>query len=212
MENDLISKKELLELTGISYGQLYRWKRKKLIPEEWFIKKSSFTGQETFFPKKKILLRIEKIKSLKEDLPLDKLAEKLISNPIDLNITKDELIRRNIVTRQSIKIFNDIIGETNEFNFKNILFVKILDKLLSSALVSLEEAKLSINTLKENYNKLQNVNFHMLIIRKLGITNCILVSNLHTVYLDSASNLVCKIGIHEIISELKEYNMESDKK
>ena len=58
----------------------------------------------------------------------------------------------------------------------------------------------------------KQMNFHMLIIRKLGITNCILVSNLHTVYLDSASNLVCKIGIHEIISELKEYNMESDKK
>lgn len=28
MDRDYISKKELLELTGISYGQLYRWKRK----------------------------------------------------------------------------------------------------------------------------------------------------------------------------------------
>lgn len=208
MENNLISKKELLELTGISYGQLYRWKRKKLIPEEWFIKKSSFTGQETFFPKKKVLLRIEKIKSLKEDLPLDKLAEKLISNPIDLNITKDELIKRNIVTQQSIKIFNDIIGETNEFNFENILLVKILDKLLNSALVSLDEAKLSINTLKENYNKLQNVNFYMLIIRKLGITSCILISDFKNIYLDLSSKLILNIGIYEIISELKEYNLE----
>lgn len=49
MEEDLISKKELLDETGISYGQLYRWKRKQLIPEEWFIRKSTFTGQETFF-------------------------------------------------------------------------------------------------------------------------------------------------------------------
>ncbi|MCL2486473.1 MAG: YhbD family protein, partial [Oscillospiraceae bacterium] len=32
----LISKKDLLEFTGISYGQLYRWKREGLIPEEWF--------------------------------------------------------------------------------------------------------------------------------------------------------------------------------
>ena len=31
MEEKLISKKDLLELTGISYGQLYRWKRKKII-------------------------------------------------------------------------------------------------------------------------------------------------------------------------------------
>lgn len=49
MEEQLISKKELLERTSISYGQLYRWKRKNLIPEEWFIRKSTFTGQETFF-------------------------------------------------------------------------------------------------------------------------------------------------------------------
>ena len=34
----LISKKDLLAETGISYGQLYRWKREQLIPEEWFIK------------------------------------------------------------------------------------------------------------------------------------------------------------------------------
>lgn len=42
---NLISKRELLENTGISYGQLYRWKREGLIPEEWFIKRASFTGQ-----------------------------------------------------------------------------------------------------------------------------------------------------------------------
>lgn len=56
MEEDLISKKELLELTGISYGQLYRWKRKQLIPEEWFIRKSVFTGQETFFQRNGFLV------------------------------------------------------------------------------------------------------------------------------------------------------------
>ncbi len=53
IEQELISKKELLELTGISYGQLYRWKRKNLIPEDWFIRKSTFTGQETFFSEEK---------------------------------------------------------------------------------------------------------------------------------------------------------------
>lgn len=208
MEDDVISKKELLKLTGISYGQLYRWKRKKLIPEEWFIKKSSFTGQETFFPKKKILLRIEKIKSLKEDLPLDKLAQKLTSNPININIAKDELIKRNIVTKQSVKVFNDIFGEVKEFSFENMVLVKIFDKLLNSALVSVDEAKLSINTLKENYNKLKNVNFYMLIIRKLGVTSCILIPDFKNIYLDLSSKLVFNIGIHEIISELKEYNLE----
>ena len=65
MSEELISKKDLLELMNISYGQLYRWKRKKLIPEEWFIKKSVVTGQETFFPKDRIIERINKIIELK---------------------------------------------------------------------------------------------------------------------------------------------------
>ena len=56
---NLISKKDLLAVTGISYGQLYRWKRQRLIPEEWFIKKASYTGQETFFPRESIISRVE---------------------------------------------------------------------------------------------------------------------------------------------------------
>ena len=58
---EFISKKELLDLTNISYGQLYRWKRMNIIPEDWFIKKSSVTGQETYFRRAKILERIELI-------------------------------------------------------------------------------------------------------------------------------------------------------
>ena len=83
MDTDkLISKKDVLRTTGISYGQLYRWKRKGLIPEDWFIRRATFTGQETFFPRDKILTRIEQIKRMKEVHPLDDLAA-LITHKID---------------------------------------------------------------------------------------------------------------------------------
>lgn len=71
----LISKKELLERYNISYGALYRWKRKGLIPDEWFIKKATVTGQETFFPEKLVCERVELIISKKEDVLLDELAK-----------------------------------------------------------------------------------------------------------------------------------------
>ncbi len=51
---DWISKRELLEATNISYGQLYRWKREKLIPDSWFVKRSAFTGQETYLPRRAV--------------------------------------------------------------------------------------------------------------------------------------------------------------
>ena len=73
----LISKKELLEKYNISYGALYRWKRKGLIPDEWFIKKSTVTGQETFFPEKLVCERIELILTKKEDVLLDELAKEI---------------------------------------------------------------------------------------------------------------------------------------
>ena len=60
---DLISKKEVLEQYGISYGALYRWKRMGLIPEAWFIRKSTTTGQETFFRRDQICPRLELILS-----------------------------------------------------------------------------------------------------------------------------------------------------
>ena len=80
MEQELLSKKELLERYGISYGALYRWKRKGLIPEDWFIKKSTVTGQETFFPKTQICERVELILGQKEDVTLDELAGQINQN------------------------------------------------------------------------------------------------------------------------------------
>ena len=80
MEQELISKKELLERYGISYGALYRWKRKGLIPEDWFIKKATVTGQETFFPKTLICERVEMIMGQKDDLSLDELAVQINQN------------------------------------------------------------------------------------------------------------------------------------
>ncbi|MBQ5833122.1 MAG: DUF4004 family protein, partial [Selenomonadales bacterium] len=61
---------------SISYGALYRWKRKGLIPEEWFIKKSTVTGQETFFPRALVCERVELIQSHKDEISLDELSSK----------------------------------------------------------------------------------------------------------------------------------------
>lgn len=86
MEDDnLISKKDVLEEMGISYGQLYRWKRKGLIPEAWFVRRSTFTGQETFFLRDQILERVRRIKDMKSGHALDDLAG-LISEQVNAKL------------------------------------------------------------------------------------------------------------------------------
>lgn len=110
-DENLISKKQLLEKYSISYGALYRWKRKGLIPEDWFIKKSTATGQETFFPKDLIAERVEMIIEKKEDVLLDELAEK---------ISGEEENREKIV-------IDTVFGEKTFF-LKDVRSIKFVDK------------------------------------------------------------------------------------
>ena len=74
---DEISKKDLLVETGISYGQLYRWKREGLIPEEWFVKRAAFTGQETWFPRERILERVGMILEMKDEQSLEEIRRQI---------------------------------------------------------------------------------------------------------------------------------------
>lgn len=108
-----ISKKELLEKTGISYGQLYRWKRQKLIPEEWFLKQSSYTGQETFFPKKLILDRISAILQKKDQYSLDELAELFSPEYTELEITVEQVQEMKLLDTQLTAEIIHTIGQTS---------------------------------------------------------------------------------------------------
>ncbi|MGB7968517.1 MAG: YhbD family protein [Methanobacterium sp.] len=203
MEKDLISKKELLEMTGISYGQLYRWKRKNLLPEEWFIKKSTFTGQGTFFPKDKILDRIKKIKSRKEDTSLDDLAIMFASTFINGILEKDHLVERNIVTEVTIDFYINERGEMEKFSFEKMFYLYILDKLFESGKINLEEGKVVLKLLEEQYPKFKGNEGQLLFIRKLGISSCCLISNTCEIYFENDIKIIEKLSLSDLTEELK---------
>jgi hypothetical protein len=203
MEEELISKKELLETTNVSYGQLYRWKRKNLIPEEWFIKKSSYTGQETYFPRKKILDRIDKIVNMKEDVSLDDLALMFSPQLADVFLSEDELLKKNIVTQQTLTMYKNIYGEINTFSFEKILYISLLEKSLASGNVSLDEGKLIIETLEENHKLLEGKNCEMIFLRKFGMALCFLISVPNEIYIDKGAKIILRINISQCIEELK---------
>lgn len=203
MDENLISKKELLEITGISYGALYRWKRKNLIPEEWFIKKSTFTGQETFFPRDKILDRIAKIQSMKEDLSLDDLAGIFSPNLEAMHLSKDEMIERSIVNKSTMDFLVRLYGNIEIFSFEKILYARILNKALQSGSVSLEEGKLLLETLEEHYKKYEGRSCELVFLRKMGISSCFLISSPCEFYFETGTSIVFKVNIASCIEELK---------
>lgn len=109
MDEKLLSKKELLAKYGISYGALYRWKRMGLIPEDWFIKKVTVTGQETFFPEELICCRVELIRNKKDRISLEELARELSGD-----------------AKKDIYLYLDTVYGEKKFKFSDIRQVRIL--------------------------------------------------------------------------------------
>lgn len=201
MDRDLISKKELLELTGISYGQLYRWKRKNLIPEEWFIRKSTFTGQETFFPKDQILSRVEKIQQMKENLSLDDLADMFSPNLTETTFRKDDLLQRNIVSDEVMNFYIEQTGNAETFPFEKVLILYILENGLRSGEINLDEAKIVLQVLTDHYSK-KNMG-QLIFIRKLGMSTCFLCSSESELYFENNVRVVFRLNLAKVIEELK---------
>lgn len=203
MEEDLISKKDLLELTGISYGQLYRWKRKNLIPEDWFIRKSTFTGQETFFPKGRILARIDKIKNMKDDLSLDELADMFSPIPMEATFTKKEMLERNIVSKVSLELFIQETGDMEIFPFEKALFAFILEKLLQTGEISLDEGRNLLRVSNEHYRKFEGKNCELIFTRKMGVSAFMLHQLPGELYFESGVKVVVRLNMASCIEELK---------
>lgn len=124
----LISKRELLDETGISYGQLYRWKREGLIPEEWFIKQSAFTGQETFFPRDLILKRIKAIQDLKDKYTLEEVAKLLSPEVPSKGFAFDDLESINEISKEILYALKSDIEEDN------VLYIHVLLLIIITAL------------------------------------------------------------------------------
>jgi DNA-binding transcriptional MerR regulator len=203
MSEELISKKDLLELAGISYGQLYRWKRKDLIPEEWFIRKSTFTGQETFFPKEKILERINKIQTMKENLSLDELADMFSPNISDLQLDKDELVKRNIVSSSVMNFYLENEKGNQTFSINRMLEVFVLEKLLQSGEINLDEGKMLLQVLKEHAATIKQKSCEVVITRKLGVSSCLLLINSEAVHFDQGTKVVVQLSLMSCMEEIK---------
>jgi hypothetical protein len=182
---------------------LYRWKRKNLIPEEWFIKKSTYTGQETFFPKERILDRIEKINHMKGDISLDDLANMLSPNLSELMLKSKDLIKLGIISKNTLDFYIKERGKDKELNFEKILFLSILDNLFDSGKINFNEGKLILNLLEEFYPKYKGKNCELLFLRKLGISSCCLVSNHNMINFENSMKLVENLNLTDLIEELK---------
>lgn len=201
MEEQL-SKKDLLKLTGISYGQLYRWKREKLIPEDWFHKQSSITGQETYFPKDAILKRVQRILELKDQYSLEEMAEMFSPEFVNRLFGEDELDQFSELDLELCAQCMDVL-EKDVFSFREILLMCALCDMARSVTLSDEETSTII---QETLQCLTNIS---------ALDHTFALLKVHDVYVicfyqtkampsfDRRISLVYQIELQELSNQLK---------
>ncbi len=200
MDEDLISKKELLMLTGVSYGALYRWKRKALIPEEWFIKKTVFTGQETFFPKAKILERIAKIQEMKEELSLDDLAQTFSGAPPAQRFSPNEMAESRLISDAVLRLRD--VKPDEKIDFYGGLYLYICNKLLVDGMCGLSEAESILTLLLKDFKQFATPP-RLIVNRKLGVTFAMLIPEKVQVANDDEVRNIVALSLERIWEELK---------
>lgn len=167
---NLVSKQDLLKEKNISYGQLYRWKRMGLIPENWFKNMPTKTGQETFFEKDQIYKRIDKIGFLRKEMTLMEMKSYFKGGvPEDIRLRKEEILNLKILSPEILKVYDSLYIKDSGYRFLDLLYIYIGSDLHLNYDINVETVFKLIKEIDLNYKKLKEFNFKISIYKKLGI-------------------------------------------
>ncbi|MBO6008436.1 MAG: DUF4004 family protein [Lachnospiraceae bacterium] len=202
--SELISKKQLLRVTHISYGTLYRWKRMGLIPESWFIHKATETGQATYFEKDKILPRIDRIKELKGELSVEQMQELFSANVESFKIPLKDFIDLEIVGKMSLTAFTSIFPEKTMLDFNDVFGMYVVDHLMKLSGIYLEDAKQVLRLLCRYLSVEASKDYQLLLLRKMGVPMTVLVSGEDQILLEDNTEIIACANLVEFEEALKD--------
>lgn len=200
MDDNLITKKELLDQTGISYGSLYRWKRKSLIPDDWFIHRATYTGHETFFPRDKILARIAQIVEMKERMSLNEIAATFNPSKQDVDVETQDLPGLGVAPRPVIDLYLARYGETENYDFDALFPLFLFSRLMEDGVLSRDDAFLAIDLIRIESPSIPD--YKLVFLRKLGICFCILLPENNSAYFDNETTLIAEYILRDLHNEL----------
>ena len=197
-----ISKKDLLKTTGISYGQLYRWKREGLIPEEWFVKRSSPTGQETYFPQEKILKRIHAIQQLKDSYSLEELARILTPEVSNRLFCEEDLEHFDELDIDVAADFMDAMSK-DSFVFLEVLVMIALSQAMVDSAITEEERTHAVSFLSKRMSELHSADYVLELLQAQGHLHVLLKKEGSEVYLDDGLVAIRFIHLNELSNAIK---------
>jgi hypothetical protein len=96
---------------------------------------------------------------------------------------------------------NDVRG--NDFDLSRVLEVYILEKLLQSGDINLEEGKMVFRVLKDHEEVIKQKSCEIVMLRKLGISSCLLLVNTENFYVETGTKVVVRVSLLQILEEIK---------
>lgn len=203
-EEELISKKQLLRLAQISYGTLYRWKRMGLIPETWFIHRATDIGQATYFPRTKILTRIQRIKELKSELTVEQMQELFSANVESFKIPLKDFKDLNIVSKLSVTAFCSVYPAKELLDFNDVFGMYVVDHLMKLSGIYLEDAKQVLKLLCKYLSVEASKDYQLLLLRKMGVPMTVLVHGEDDILLEDNTEIIACANLVEFEEALKD--------
>lgn len=203
MEELLISKQDLLRVTHISYGTLYRWKRLGLIPESWFIHKATDIGQATYLPREKVITRIERIKELKSELTVEQMQELFSANVKSFKIPLKDFVELNIVSKLAVTAFTSIFPTKDHLDFNDVFSMYVVDHLMKLQGFYLEDAKQVLRLLCKYLSRETSKDYQLILLRKMGVPMTVLVKGDEDILLEDSTEIIACANLTEFESALK---------
>jgi hypothetical protein len=165
---------------------------------------STFSGLETFFPREKLLARVVRILSMKdEDLSLDDIAEQVSSAPLPDTFGRDDVIARGIVSTAALELFAEGHPGLTELRFAELLTASVADTLLRSGDAGRDDAIAAIATLEAGWTTCEKTSCDLVLLRKMGVSVVLLVSSASELVTDSGARVVARITLPTQIEQLK---------
>jgi hypothetical protein len=118
-------------------------------------------------------------------------------------MTPQALVERGVISQAALDIFLKDERPAETLGFDMIVPLYIMHKALESGEITLDEARLLSQSLKEHFARFEGKDFTLLFLRKQGIASCCLVSAPADIIFEAGTKVVSRVTASSCIEELK---------
>ena len=175
-----------------------------LIPESWFIHRATATGQATYFPRTKILTRIDRVKELKNELSVEQMQELFSANVKSFKIPLKDFKEIDIVSKLSITAFCSVYPMKDMLDFNDVFGMYVVDNLMKQSGIYLEDAKQVLRLLCKYLSAEASKEYQLILLRKMGVPMTVLVRGEDEILLEDNAEIIACANLGEFEEALKD--------